>query len=437
MEVMTGDTEMASLRARGVQILDITCRSSIEQAAASTSEADIASSQARFLSECQPEFPIISKMLVQKTQSLMDHAARLTAEVEVDAETSVWTTAGIIAAGLATFMLLGVYGARRWLANPVRDLSATMGRLANGDFSARIANADRRDEIGEMARAVEVFKSNGQRAIMLEQEAESVRGRGEAERARNAEIEKQRAAEMDQATRSLGKGLMHLAKGDLSFTLAEKFAPDFEGLREDFNAAVAQLASILVAVAAATSLIDAGSQEISRSADDLSRRTEQQAASLEETAALLNEITVNVTNASKRTEDARKIAHEAKEGAHRSSEVVTRAVDAIEKIEGSSRQISSIIGVIDEIAVQTNLLALNAGVEAARAGEAGEGFAVVAQEVRELAQRSAQAAKEIKGLIQASEAQVVNGAALVRETGEVFRLSRDSSPRSTSRWTPS
>jgi len=89
MEVMTGDTEMASLRARGVQILDITCRSSIEQAAASTSEADIASSQARFLSECQPEFPIISKMLVQKTQSFMDHAARLTAEVEVDAETSV------------------------------------------------------------------------------------------------------------------------------------------------------------------------------------------------------------------------------------------------------------------------------------------------------------------------------------------------------------
>jgi len=315
-------------------------------------------------------------------------------------------------------MLLGVYGARRWLANPVRDLSATMGRLANGNFSARIANADRRDEIGEMARAVEVFKSNGQRAIMLEQEAESVRGRGEAERARNAEIEKQRAAEMDQATRSLGKGLTHLAKSDLSFTLAEKFAPDFEGLREDFNAAVAQLASTLVAVAAATSLIDAGSQEISRSADDLSRRTEQQAASLEETAALLDEITVNVTNASKRTEDARKIAHEAKEGAHRSSEVVTRAVDAIEKIEGSSRQISSIIGVIDEIAVQTNLLALNAGVEAARAGEAGEGFAVVAQEVRELAQRSAQAAKEIKGLIQASEAQVVNGAALVRETGD-------------------
>lgn len=137
----------------------------------------------------------------------------------------------------------------------------------------------------------------------------------------------------------------------------------------------------------------------SASADDLSKRTEQQAASLEETAAALDQITVNVANSSKRADEARKVAVLANESAAQSGKVVANAVDAMQKIEQSSNEISNIIGVIDEIAFQTNLLALNAGVEAARAGEAGKGFAVVAQEVRELAQRSAKAAKEIKDLI--------------------------------------
>ena len=223
------------------------------------------------------------------------------------------------------------------------------------------------------------------------------------------------------AVTTIGAALTRLAQGDLSFTLDQPFAPDFEGLRNTMNEALRQMRNTLGEVAHSTDRIDNGTREISQSASDLSRRTEQQAASLEETAAALDEITVNVSNAAKRAEEARHAAATASQNAERSGKVVADAVGAMSRIESSSNQISNIIGVIDEIAFQTNLLALNAGVEAARAGEAGKGFAVVAQEVRELAQRSAQAAKEIKGLISNSSEEVSTGVKLVSETGDALR----------------
>lgn len=307
------------------------------------------------------------------------------------------------------------------IAKPIQTITTSMKKLADGDSATAVPYEGRADEIGEMAAAVEVFRANAVANLRLEQEAAANRSLSEEERQRKAEADRVRAEEMAQATLGLGEGLKHLASGDLTFQLADPFAPDFETLRSDFNAAVAQLSQTLRAVADATGAIDNGSREVSASADDLSKRTEQQAAALEETAAALDQITVNVANSSKRAEEARKVAVQANESAAQSGRVVANAVDAMQKIEASSNQVSNIIGVIDEIAFQTNLLALNAGVEAARAGDAGKGFAVVAQEVRELAQRSAQAAKEIKDLIRNSSVEVQSGVKLVSETGDALK----------------
>jgi methyl-accepting chemotaxis protein len=173
-------------------------------------------------------------------------------------------------------------------------------------------------------------------------------------------------------------------------------------------------------IAANVQGIRGGGEEISTPADDLSRRTEQQAASLEETAAALDEITATVRRTAEGANEANVVVGTAKTDAEHSGQVVRQAVDAMSAIEKSSSQIGQIIGVIDEIAFQTNLLALNAGVEAARAGDAGRGFAVVASEVRALAQRSADAAKEIKALISASSQHVSSGVGLVGETGKAL-----------------
>jgi methyl-accepting chemotaxis protein len=322
---------------------------------------------------------------------------------------------------IALLSLLGFYLFARSLAGVLARLTGTMSRLAAGDLSAEVEGGSRSDEVGAMARAVEVFKDNGMKARALEQESAQQRTETEEQRRRSAEQERERAQAMAQATDGLAGGLKQLAGGNLSIELSEAFSSEFESLRNDFNRAVVQLRTTMAAVSDATGSIDSGSREISNSADDLSRRTEQQAASLEETAAALDQITTNVSNSTTRAEEARSVAIQANESARHSGEVVASAVDAMGKIEQSSNQISSIIGVIDEIAFQTNLLALNAGVEAARAGEAGKGFAVVAQEVRELAQRSATAAKEIEGLIKNSSGEVASGVKLVRDTGHALK----------------
>lgn len=331
--------------------------------------------------------------------------------------TTVMTGLSALGAAVAVFSMWTVL---RGVIRPLNSITAAMSDLASGNLRVQIYGEGRKDEIGKMASTVAIFRDNAQERVRLEKEAEAGRSLSEQERIERERRQAQEAAEVRFAVESLGHALNELSSGKLNYRIESVFAERLDQVRIDFNEAVAKLEDAMRRVGQNAQAIAAGSNQIRAAADDLSKRTEQQAASVEETAAALEQITTTVSDSSRRAEEAGKQVQDTRQSAERSGEIVNRAVHAMQEIESSSREISSIIGVIDEIAFQTNLLALNAGVEAARAGEAGKGFAVVAQEVRELAQRSASAAKEIKTLISKSGEQVENGVHLVTETGKAL-----------------
>jgi len=321
--------------------------------------------------------------------------------------------------------LLIALGAIAWLigalSRPVEAMTRAMGRLAAGDLNVAIPAVGRRDEIGHMAAAVLTFKQNAEEKVRLEAEAEVQRAAAEQARIAQAERDAEAARQQAQVVEGIASGLDRLSNGQLAYRLNTAFAPEYEKLRADFNGAMARLQSTMSVIVDRSSAIGASAHEISQASNDLSRRTEQQAAALEETAAALEQITATVTRSAENAVEAGGVVQAARSEAVEGQAVVGRAVTAMGEIERSSNEIGNIIGVIDEIAFQTNLLALNAGVEAARAGDAGRGFAVVASEVRALAQRSAEAAKEIKTLISASSRQVGEGVQLVGDTGEALK----------------
>ncbi len=307
------------------------------------------------------------------------------------------------------------------IAAPVTAMTAAMRRLASGDNGVGVPATERKDEIGQMAAAVVTFKEAALAKIRLEAVAEQTRVAAESERAANDDERRVVAAEQSAVVDALASHLSRLAQGDLTCAIDVEFTGRYRQLREDFNLAVVKLREAMEAIIVSTNGVRSGSDEIADASDSLARRTEQQAASLEETAAALDEITATVRKTASGAKEASSVVANARTDAEKSGRIVAQAVGAMTEIEASSQQVSQIIGVIDEIAFQTNLLALNAGVEAARAGDAGRGFAVVAQEVRALAQRSAEAAREIKTLISTSTQQVGAGVDLVGQTGEALQ----------------
>ena len=412
--------EIQALQASVTDLISNQCASTISNAMSATSGAAITIASQQFFNLCAPKFlPVTSAFAAEVNRVAAETNTDDDALTAATNDTIILTYAGSIG-GLVLVMGLGFFAIRAWIVTPVKNLQAVMGKLASGDLAAKVIGGERKDEIGGMARAVQVFKDNGLEKIRLEHNLTIAAAEVETERNAAATIAAQAAERQEHVVESLATGLSNLADGNLLFRLDTVFSAEYEKLRNDFNAAMDRLQETMTAIATNTQGVRAGAGQITQASDDLSRRTEQQAASLEQTAAALDEITTTVRKTATSAAEAREVASTAKTDAERSSIVVTDTVSAMTAIETSSGEIASIIGVIDEIAFQTNLLALNAGVEAARAGDAGRGFAVVATEVRALAQRSADAAKEIKKLISASGSQVVSGVKLVGETGKAL-----------------
>ena len=347
-----------------------------------------------------------------------NRAAQWANGVGSSSKVSIAATIGVVA---ILCIIIG-YMLINSISGPVTEMTRAMLRLAEGDNAVAISATNRKDEIGQMAGALQLFKEAAIERLKLVEDAERAREAAQAERSRNdaAQAELTRQRDQAQVVQSIAAGLQHLAGGDLMFRLHERFAPEYEELRDHFNGALGKLEEAMSTISANTNDIHIGTNELSSASDDMSRRTEQQAATLEETAAALDEITSTVRRTADGAEHAKAAVGNAKAIAEQSGDVVRLTTTAMSEIEFSAKRIIQIIGVVDEIAFQTNLLALNAGVEAARAGDAGRGFAVVASEVRALAQRAADAAKEIKGLIMASTAQVEKGVDLVARTGEAL-----------------
>ncbi|MBY5402567.1 methyl-accepting chemotaxis protein [Rhizobium sp. Z1P35] len=340
---------------------------------------------------------------------------KIASEVRQKVLISLLTQSAITAIAVVAFLL----AMRSLVGRPIRILSERISALQKGDLASPVTYRENGDEIGFLARALEVFRHEAIAKVEREQAAAEQSASLDAERARNVLFTEEASNTQRLVMTSLANALEKLAAGDFSIQLAD-LGPEFDKLRQDFNNMVDAVAAALTEIKTASVAVETGSSELANSADQLARRTEQQAAALEQTAAALDEVTTTVRTSSQRAENAGQLVEETKRSAHVSATVVRDAIGAMDRIQTSSSQIGRIIGVIDEIAFQTNLLALNAGVEAARAGEAGKGFAVVAQEVRELAQRSANAAKEIKNLINVSGQEVAAGVGLVNETGDAL-----------------
>ncbi|WP_349963206.1 methyl-accepting chemotaxis protein [Rhizobium sp. ZPR3] len=342
------------------------------------------------------------------------------AEIFAPAMAMIWKIVALTAATALVTLLVAVVASRS-ISRPITRLVSSMKLLASGDSSGDVEGVGRHDEIGDMSRAVLVFRENAIARVAAETDAKRSGETAERER-RAVETERvERLSVQAGVVAQIGSSLSALADGILCRPIDAAFPEDYRQLKDDFNIALAQLRSTICTVIGQVNSITAIVGEMSNSTDVLAKRTEHQAVVLDGAVQTMNAISSGVSLTANAASAADALVSEAHSVAASSDEIVSQAVAGMAKIEDSSFQIATIVNVINDIAHQTNLLALNAGVEAARAGEAGKGFAVVASEVRALAQRSADAAKEIKELIDVSSQRVARGMELVGSTSELLK----------------
>lgn len=399
------------------------------------------------------ELTASARAVVGGANSMAQDAARTSYSTVGFGRLTLWILA---ACSAIAAVLVARYYVGRQVISVVEALTATMCRLAGRDWGAEVPARARNDEIGDMARAVQVFRESGQQNEALQREVEA--GRVGSERDRQAQekliedsigrivaaaaagnlSQRIEAERLSGVMQSLGAGvntlldsvaeaveavnhtLDRMAQGDMTGRVEGRFEGVFGELQGNVNQTAERLASVIQRIAGAAQTVHGAAAGISAGATDLAGRTEQQAASLEQTAASMHEITATVKHNAENAGAASQLAAAARSTANAGGGIVAETVQAMAEIELSSGRIAEIVTLIDEIAFQTNLLALNASVEAARAGESGKGFAVVAQEVRSLAQRSASASKDIKELISVSNGQVRRGASLVTRAGSAL-----------------
>ena len=351
---------------------------------------------------------------------------------------------------LALATIIGLLFSRS-VSVPISRLTKTMDRLAQGDLAVEVKGKERSDELGAMARSVEVFRENAAKveAMTDEERAGSERRREErgqmmrtlqgafgevVDAAVDGDFSRRVPASFDDAEMNklagsvnnlvetvehgleeVGQVLSALAEKDLTTRMTGDHHGAFATLKDNINAVIDTLSDFVGGLQRTSNSLRTATGEILAGANDLSERTTKQAATIEETSATMEQLSATVVENAKRAESASQMAQSVSNTATEGGAVMAKATDAMERITASSGKISNIIGLIDDIAFQTNLLALNASVEAARAGEAGKGFAVVAVEVRRLAQSAAQASSEVKGLIEQSGTEVAAGSKLVAE----------------------